>query len=156
MKNGGGCAKAAARNFREGRRGFTLLELMVTAGILVVSLLALLATYISLAALIESSRNTTVAINDANRVIEQMRNSAATSFTSMVSTNWTGWASSNGANTLTDEQVGFCYYNLNGTLIFCSNGSTSANPVQVNINVSWTERSRARSEQVVTLITNRQ
>lgn len=124
--------------------GFTLLELMISAAILVVTLVALLATYISLAALIESSRNTTTAINDANRVIEQMRNSAATSFLTMTSSNWTSWAAANGAGTLTSEQVAFSF------------NCTSCDLTMATVNVSWSERNRTRSEVVTTLIANRQ
>lgn len=138
------------------RAGFTLMELMIGAAILVTAIVSLLATYITTAALIESSRNTTTALNDASRAIEQIRNNALVSFSSVTLTNWTTWAAGNGADTLTDEQLSVCYYNLSGTLLFCSTGTTSANPIEVRVTVNWTERNRARSEQVVTLVTNRQ
>lgn len=132
------------------------MELMIGAGILVTAISALLATYITTAALIESSRNTTTALNDATRVMEQIRNNAATSFNSVTQTDWTTWADNNGADTLTDESISVCYYTLAGTLIFCGTGTTANNPIEVRITVSWTERNRSRSEQLVTLVTNRQ
>lgn len=136
--------------------GFTLLELMIGAAILITAITVLLATYVATSSLIETSRNTTTALNDISRVIEQLRNNASTSFSSVTSTDWTTWASQNGSNTLTSEQVSVCFYNSGGVLLFCGVGATSANPLEVRVTVNWTERNRARSEQVVTLVTNRQ
>lgn len=54
-------------------RGFTLIEVMLAAGILVIVLSGILATYISCFELISTSQNLTLAVNAAQRRIEEMR-----------------------------------------------------------------------------------
>lgn len=55
------------------RKGFTLIELMIAAGVLVIVLGGLLLTYISCFALNETSRNLTFAINSAQDKLEEIR-----------------------------------------------------------------------------------
>lgn len=54
-------------------RGFTLIEVMLAAGILAVVLSGLLATYISCFELISTSQNLTMSVNAAQRRIEEIR-----------------------------------------------------------------------------------
>lgn len=56
------------------RCGFTLMELMIAAGVLVFALLGLLAVFIGCSGLNETARNLTIAINGVQREIEGIRN----------------------------------------------------------------------------------
>ena len=58
---------------RRGSGGLTLVELMIAIAFLVIALTGLLSAFLSLSALNEYSRNVTWAVNDATRVLEQMR-----------------------------------------------------------------------------------
>lgn len=55
------------------RKGFTLIELMLVIAILVISLAAILAAVMGQLALSEHARNMSLALNDVNRVVEQIR-----------------------------------------------------------------------------------
>ncbi len=59
--------------------GFTLVELMIAVAILAIILLGLLAVFTSCFKLNETSRNLTVAINGAQKKIEEIRNSTFSS-----------------------------------------------------------------------------
>lgn len=54
-------------------RGFTLVELLIGAAILVTAIVALLGAFLGQVTLNEHARNLTWAVNDANRVMEQVR-----------------------------------------------------------------------------------
>ena len=56
------------------KSGFTLLELMIGAGVLIVALVGLIAAYSTCFTLNETARNLTIAINSAQREIERIRN----------------------------------------------------------------------------------
>ncbi|MFA5038504.1 MAG: prepilin-type N-terminal cleavage/methylation domain-containing protein [Candidatus Omnitrophota bacterium] len=59
--------------------GFTLLELMIVCGIVVVVLVGLLATYVACFELAETTRNTHMALVETKAVLENMRGIAFTS-----------------------------------------------------------------------------
>ncbi len=56
------------------KRGFTLLELLIASGILVIALTGLLATYAACFDLVETTRNSNLALNAAQKNLEEMRN----------------------------------------------------------------------------------
>ncbi|MBU3933384.1 MAG: prepilin-type N-terminal cleavage/methylation domain-containing protein [Candidatus Omnitrophica bacterium] len=56
------------------RGGFTLLEVMIAAAVLVVALLGLLGVFTNCFGLNETARNLTIAINGAQERLEQIRN----------------------------------------------------------------------------------
>ena len=60
------------------QKGFTLLELMVVAGIAVTALVGLLGTYVGCLELTETTRNSEMAILSAQKVLEDMRTTAIT------------------------------------------------------------------------------
>lgn len=60
-------------------KGFTLLELMIVSGFLIITLVGLLATYISCLELTEMTKNTNLALNMAQKVMEEIRNTPITS-----------------------------------------------------------------------------
>lgn len=55
------------------QKGITLIELLLVIAILVIALAAILASIMGQLALSEHARNTSLALNDANRIVEQIR-----------------------------------------------------------------------------------
>ncbi len=132
------------------KAGFTLVELMVAAGIVAVVSMSLLAGYSACFTLAEMSRNIIVATEDAQRVASQMRSIAVTAWASVVTTNWTTWAAANGCNSLPTEQVLVVFVDRDA-----DGDALTDDPLQANINVTWQEKGRARTFTVTELITLR-
>ncbi|MFH1854584.1 MAG: type II secretion system protein [Candidatus Omnitrophota bacterium] len=129
------------------RPGFTLLELMIGAAVLIIALVGLIAAYVGCFALNESARNLTIAANDAQCVMEEIRDVNIP--TNITAENWTDWAASNppsggGCNRLDNETVTVTYPS-----------GTDAEPLEILITISWTEKSRQRSAQIATLLSER-
>ena len=57
------------------KNGFTLIELVIASGVLIFGLVALLATFIYCLELIETTKNSSLALKAAEEVLEQMRRS---------------------------------------------------------------------------------
>lgn len=129
------------------KSGFTLLELMIGAAVLILALVGLIAAYIGCFSLNESARNLTIATNHAQCVMEEIRDRNLTF--NIIQQNWTTWAALNppsggGCNSLDNEIITVNYPS-----------GTSANPLQILVTVNWTEKSRQKSTQLVTLLTER-
>lgn len=60
---------------RDGRRGFTLIELMFTAGLLVVAFSGLVSAYISVGEMAETTKNYNLALGAVQQELEALRNS---------------------------------------------------------------------------------
>lgn len=56
------------------KHGFTLLELMIASGVLIITLAGLLATYVACLELGETTKNSNLALNAARQVLEEVRN----------------------------------------------------------------------------------
>ena len=69
------------------KSGFTLLELMIAAGIIIVALVGLMSTYIACFDLNETTRDTNFALSMAQRILEEIR---STTFSSIAS-NYNGY-----------------------------------------------------------------
>lgn len=59
-------------------RGFTLLELMISCGVIIVALAGLLSTYVACLGLNETTRNTSLSLSAAQRVFEEIRSATFT------------------------------------------------------------------------------
>ena len=105
------------------KKGFTLLELAIAAGVLTVAILGLLAALQSLNPLNEGAKETAVALQDASRVMEEIR---VTPFSSIPTTNWTSWAQTNGLTHLTNEAVTVT--------------TSGTDPLNVAVQVSWSSQ----------------
>jgi Tfp pilus assembly protein PilV len=114
-------------------KAFTLIELLISLLVMVVASLGILLMFINNALLLENSRNTTIAINHIQTVMEEIRRVGSTSLDNVTSTNWTTWASSKGLNTLTDESIQV------------SISDASADPLDVTVTVSWKDKKRSRT-----------
>ena len=109
------------------KKGFTLLELAIAAGVLTVAILGLLAALQSLHPLNETAKETAVALQDASRVMEQIR---VTPFSSIPTTNWTSWAQTNGLTHLTNEAV----------TVTTTVTTSGTDPLNVAVQVSWSSQ----------------
>lgn len=118
--------------------GFTMLELVMASVVFLIAVLGLLSFYRSPFALNEASRDTTLAIQDASQVIEQMR---VSSFGSLQTTNWDSWAQSNGAKNLPDETISVVFTDL-----------VVNNLLEFTVTARWTRRMRTREVRLTSRI----
>jgi len=107
------------------RNGFTLLELMITAAILVVSITGLLALFVGLASLNQNSKNTTLAMTACQDKMEEIRDS---DFSTL-------YANYNGTNF---NPAGFPVADAEGAI---SIDNTDPDLLEVCAAISWRERS---------------
>jgi Tfp pilus assembly protein PilV len=105
------------------KNGFTLSELMVTAGILTIAITGLLAAFINAHLLNEATNSKSIATNDAQYVLEKLKNVSYE--------NLSGYSD-------------FNFTNLNNETIFVT-VTNLTNAKNVVANVTWTERQRQRS-----------
>ena len=103
------------------KKGFTLLELAIASGILTVAILGLLASLQSPFTLNSASKETAVAIQDASRVLEEIR---VVTFSTILTTNWTTWAQTNGLTQLVNEEITVT--------------TAGTDPLTVTVQVKWT------------------
>lgn len=130
-------------------RGLTLVELMMVAMVLSIGIVALLGAFISQMALNEHARNMAWAMNDANRVMERLRQqntgsecltpsaAAPTGFAS-----WDVWladtsASGGGGKNLLPNP------SSNELIVVTPSGS---DPLEITVAVCWRHRSRTLGE----------
>lgn len=129
------------------RFGFTLIELMIGVGILVIAIAGLLGVFTACFGLNESAGNLTIAISHARCVIEEVRDRNIPSIITGI--DWATWAQS-------DPPGGGGCNNLNGESVQVSYPSgAGANPLEILVTVNWTEKGRARNAQLATLLTER-
>ncbi|MCM8813363.1 MAG: prepilin-type N-terminal cleavage/methylation domain-containing protein [Candidatus Omnitrophica bacterium] len=136
---------------KRNKRGVTFIELLISTTIAGVAVFGLLALYLSCVRLYEISAHTTVATQDACRVLEQMRSFAQTTLFAVTSTDWTQWASANGCTSLPQEQVVVVFNDLDG-----SGDPFDDDPLAVQVNVVWAEGGELRQPLTLsTLLTRR-
>ncbi len=128
---------------RRSASGFTLIEVLVGMAVFVTALVVLLGIYTGIAALRESGRNTTQAVADARAVLEAMRDRSSTGLSNVTAQDWTQWAEDNGLTSLDSEVITVDYVD------------TSADPLEITVQVDWVERVRERSMTISTLMTQR-
>lgn len=128
---------------RKQRRGFTLVEVVITAAIFAVAAVALMAGFLSGLMLVESGRSMATAAADARTVLEEIRRQSGSGLAAVTQTNWTNWSSSAGLNRLQNESVSVRFRN------------PAADPLETTVTVNWMERNRARSASFTGLVTRR-
>jgi prepilin-type N-terminal cleavage/methylation domain-containing protein len=114
------------------KKGFTLLEMMVAAAILVISITALLASIINSYFLNEASNNKAIAANDAQYVLEQLKNMTYDEITSC-----SACCAAYDFSNLPDECIEV-------------ESTENGNVKEVITDVSWTERERQRNLAITT------
>lgn len=117
-------------------KGFTLIEIMIAAVVVAVVVLGFMGASTGIQMQGEAAHQRSIAIQDANRVIELMRDAAATgTFPANVTSAYSGTLS--GYTSLPSESVSVAY------------ASTSANPLDVTVTVSYLENSRRTTSAAV-------
>jgi len=124
--------------------GFTLVELLISMTVLGIVLFALLFGYMQCFKINEMSQNTTIALEDAQKVIEQMRSLSVNSLTDITNVDWTGWAANNA-----------CTFTIDNDLSKLYPQGQSADPLEICVTVKWQERGRPCEVNLSTLITVR-
>jgi len=122
-------------------RGFTISELLIASGILAFVLTGLLLVFVNCILLNEANRNLTIAMTHAQTAMEELKDTAETAFSSIVSGTWDNAAIvGRGLIPLSNE-----------TIDFTVSGTSTKN---VLITVNWRDRGRRdRSTTLQTLIT---
>jgi len=134
-----------------GAEGFTLIELMIALFILSLVVAGYVAANLKAQQNSEEMNERTIAIQDANHGIEQMRNATRTgTFPTNITNLWGQNSHITGYNNLTNEVITVTY----GTSI--SNQPLTSNPLDVNVTVTWKSYTgRQDTEAVQTYITQR-
>lgn len=125
------------------RAGFTLAELMIALVIIMLVAAGYAAANIASQRIVQEMNERTIAIQDANRVIEQMRNASRTPpYLGNVTATFNGAVT--GITNLPSEQVRVSYDN------------TGADPLLATVAVTWTSYAgRTCTETVETFMTQR-
>lgn len=135
---------------RDGRTGFTLLEVAVAVLIFAVGLLAVVGACAVTLQLMEDSQGIVQAVADGRFVMEQIRSEVrdAASFNAVrnrTAAQWDTWAGNFGLN------------NLDGEQIQVLSGPAGADPWPVSVEVRWRQAAnRWRQTTLSTLMTYRQ
>ncbi len=129
----------------QGRAGFTILEIAISTAIIVIAVLAIIGLFLTYFVLIETSKNTTIAVSDAQAVLEAIRNTEPFTAEGVVANYPQG----------VNLAPIFNFNKLNNEAIFVSYGSLSADPLQITITINWRDRTRDRTENLMTLMTQR-
>jgi FlaG/FlaF family flagellin (archaellin) len=117
---------------KKSNAGFTLMELMITAGILVVAITALLAAFISASLLSQANHNKVIAVNDAQYVLEKLVDGAYSDLASHTDTD-------------------FANLNLNNEAIYVDVAEASGIKT-ATVYVTWTEGQKTKSFNITTQI----
>ena len=126
-------------------KGFTLIEVMITLVVMTGALLAVMTANGAISQTSEGMYQRLVAIQDANQVIERMRNTASTgTFPGNVTAVYANGGTVAGFSTLTSETVTVAYVN------------SASDPLDVTVTVSYLENGRrATNTALRSLITQR-
>ncbi len=132
------------------RNAFTMVELLIAAMVLVIAIVSTAFGILNISDMGELSREKIVAVTDAGRTLEAMRNTANSSLAILQSTNWTNWALTNVVNAKNANEI-----SLNQESIQASFSNPVNSPVQVTLTVNWLHKQRNYSYRVITLMTDR-
>ncbi|MFA5411575.1 MAG: hypothetical protein WC321_06965 [Candidatus Omnitrophota bacterium] len=136
-------------------QGFTFLELMVTAFIVIVACLALLEVYGHSINLVLQAREIAIATDDLKDVMEALSNTAFSNlpidFPSGVLSNP---AAKIGALLLSNEQIQLSYFDLGGNPVVI-NPLNIPDPLLIEVCVSWTSRAGRNYNQVLRTVRTR-
>ncbi|HAJ57806.1 MAG TPA: hypothetical protein DCL35_08635 [Candidatus Omnitrophica bacterium] len=109
---------------RKNNKGFTLLELMIASAVIIVALAGLLSTYVACLELNETTKNTNLALNSAQKVLEEIRSSTFSGIASA----YNGYNFSVSGIEV-NESLGFVYID-----------DTDASLLNITIGVCWRQR----------------
>lgn len=150
---------------RRNRDGFTFTEIVLGAMVLAIAIAAILGAYVGQITLNEHARNLSLAIHDANRVIEQIRQNnttcgnaptaqppSGTVLNNGFEIGWDNWlATAGGGRSLPpgpagNELVVATCQNRNGIVVSCAAPPSGTDPLRVTVAVCWRHRERTIGE----------
>lgn len=131
------------------KSGYTLIEIMIAACVLALAILTTAFSITNLQNLGELARQKEIAVNDANHVLETMRQTADNSLTSLRSTDWSTWLTNNVINLKTQNELRLDQETMTVTV-------GNADPAAVSLVLNWNHKQRTYSYRVRTLMTNRE
>ena len=148
--------------------GFTLAEIVLGAMVLEVAAAAILGAYVGQVTLNEHARNLSLAIQDANRVIERVRQANSncganppTAAAQDAAANWDAWVNANGGksiqpNPANNELIVVTCQNNNvaqycpaaqmGTEWHAAGPAGTVDPLRVTVAICWRHRNRTIGE----------
>jgi type II secretory pathway pseudopilin PulG len=115
-------------NFKLKQKAVTLLELVISAAILILAAVALLSSFIGCLLLNESNSNLVIALNDAERNLEQIKALAYNDISTYTAQQF---------NHLTNEDIVFSTSDINSRM------------KEVTVTVNWNERSNRQRQAVL-------
>lgn len=135
--------------------GFTLVELMIAVLIFASAVVIMLLAFVSAEALTESSRNLTQAVEDAQTVMERIRDDLQSSadpeafVAAFPESTYEDW--------VIDQQNGDTQFNdLTNEAVEVTYGDAGEDPLPISVEISWEERGgRQRSTVIETQMTRR-
>jgi len=116
-------------------KGFTLAELMIAMGILLIAISGLLSTFVYCILLNESNNNLVIAANDAQYVLEQIKAKTYDDIDDFI-------------NTFNPNE----FSNLNNEAITFPDTTIGVSIATIIVNVKWTERQRERNFRLSTRV----
>ena len=127
------------------RHGFTIIELMISVFVVTLAIVGFVGANVMAQRNAEEMHERTIALQNANRVLEEMRSATkVTGFPQNVTNGFPQNGFVSGFTDLTNEQVQVSYVN------------PTADPLDVQVTVSWLSYAhRQQSETVRTYITQR-
>ena len=129
------------------KNGFSLVELMISAAILVAAILPIFMLFCYYLIAMEISRNTTIAVSDAAFIIEDIRGTDPFTLNNVVIAypNGVDRASLIGPQKLKDETVRVFYQN------------PAADPLVITVQVDWKDQVKIRDRRLTidTMVTQR-
>ena len=120
-------------------KGFTLVELLVAAYILLVGICGILSLFVNTLTSSESSWDTTTATSHAQYVLEEMQTKLNLSEIRL--TNWKKWVGDTGLLTLPDENI---------TITF---GDPTSDPLDIQVVDQWQRKKRLNTVTLRTKLT---
>ena len=129
----------ALSKIKEGQKGLTLVEILLTVFVLSVGILSSLLYFTTVSASNELAKEVTIASNHGEYVFEEMR--LRPSLSDITSTDWSAWAISEVLATLPGESITVTYLD------------SSADPLQATAVVSWQARTGTKTVTFLTELT---
>ena len=139
--------------------GFTLIEVVLGGLTLAIAIAAIMGAYVGQVALSEHARNLSLAIQDANRIIEQIRQSGASCGTNPQiattwpsGTDWDNWLTVAGGgksiqpDPLNNERVNVTCQNNQSSAVVSCNSTGGIDPIRVTVATCWRHRGRTIGE----------
>ena len=120
-------------------KGLTLVELLISAYILLIGICGILLLYVNIMSLTESSWDRTVATSHIESILEEMQNKKT--LNNIILTDWNEWAQNQNLKTLPQESFKVIYTD------------TSSDPLEIQVINQWQRKSGYNSINIRTKLT---